>query len=63
MVEVHKKIISPQYHCQNITLNDHYIYKIIFLIDFFSLDTHIHLDYNGEDLIMSHYAILWKMIQ
>jgi hypothetical protein len=30
---------------------------------FFSLDIHIHLDYNSDDLIMSHYAILLKRIQ
>ncbi len=45
MVEVHKKTILPQNHCQNITLNDHYNYKIIYFEDYyFSLDIHICLD-------------------
>jgi hypothetical protein len=35
---VHKRIVSPQNHCQNTTLNDHYNYKINYLVDFiFSL--------------------------
>jgi hypothetical protein len=45
MVGVHKRIIVlPQYHCQKTTLYNYYIYKIIFLVDFFSLDIHIRLD-------------------
>jgi hypothetical protein len=45
MVGVHKKTISPQNHYQNINLNDHYIYEIIYLVDYyFSLDIHIRLD-------------------
>jgi hypothetical protein len=34
-IGVHKKNVSPQNHSQNIALNDHYIYKIIYLVDFF----------------------------
>jgi len=42
MVGVHKRNVSPQNHSQDITLNDHYIYEIICLVDFFfPLDTHI----------------------
>jgi len=44
-IGVHKKNVSPQNHFEDIILNDHYIYKIIYLIDFFcSLDIHIPLD-------------------
>jgi hypothetical protein len=43
-VGVHKRNASPQNHSQDITLNDRYIYKIIYLVDFlFSLDIHIFL--------------------
>jgi hypothetical protein len=31
---VHKRIVSPQNHYQNTILNDHYIYKISYLVDF-----------------------------
>jgi len=41
-VGVHKMNVLSQIDSQNITLDDHYIYKIIYLVDFFySLDTHI----------------------
>lgn len=42
-VRVHKKNVSPQNHFQDITSNNkkNYIYEIIFLGDFFSLDIHI----------------------
>jgi hypothetical protein len=44
-VGVHKRNVSPQNLSQNITLNDHYIYEVIYLVDFFfSLGTHILLD-------------------
>ncbi len=35
MVGVHKRNVSPQNHSHNITLNDNYIYEIIFLVDSF----------------------------
>jgi hypothetical protein len=45
MVRVHKRNVSPQNHFQNNTLNDHYIYEIIYLVDFlFSLDNYMLLD-------------------
>ncbi len=40
-VRVHKWNVLPQNQSQDITLNDHYIYKIIYGVDFFSLDIHI----------------------
>jgi hypothetical protein len=43
-VEVHKRNVSPQNLFQDPTLNDHYIYEIIYSVVFFSLDTHILLD-------------------
>jgi hypothetical protein len=33
-VGVHKRNVLPQNHCQDITLNEDYIYKIIYLVDF-----------------------------
>jgi hypothetical protein len=45
MVGVHKRNVSPQNHFYDIILNGHYIYEIIYLVDFlFSLNTHILLD-------------------
>ncbi len=42
MVGVHKSNVLPQNHLQDSTLNDHYIYQIIYLVDFsFSLDLHL----------------------
>jgi len=35
IVGVHKRNVSPQNHFQNTTLNDHYTYDIIYLVDFF----------------------------
>jgi hypothetical protein len=46
-----------QNHCQNITLNDHYNYEINFWWIFIQ-DIHIHLDNNGDDLIVSHYGFI-----
>jgi hypothetical protein len=44
-IGVHKKNVSPQNHSQDIILNHHYIYEIIYLVNFiFSLGTHIFLD-------------------
>jgi hypothetical protein len=41
-VGVHKRNVLPQNHFQDITLNDHYIYTIIYLVYFLSsLDIHI----------------------
>jgi hypothetical protein len=34
MVGIHKRIVLPQNHYQNTTLNDCYIYEIIYLVDF-----------------------------
>jgi hypothetical protein len=45
IVAVHKRNVSPQNHFQETTFNDHYTYKIIYLVDYFySLDIHILLD-------------------
>jgi hypothetical protein len=33
-VGVHKKNVSPKNHFHDITLNDHYIYEIIYLVFF-----------------------------
>jgi hypothetical protein len=44
MVGVHQKNVSPQNHFQDITLNDHYIYEIIYLVDVFLIHTHVLLD-------------------
>jgi hypothetical protein len=33
-IGVHKRNVLPQNHFQNITLNENYIYKIIYLVDF-----------------------------
>jgi hypothetical protein len=42
MVGLHKRNVSPQNHSPDSTLNEYYIYQIIYLVDFsFSLDTHI----------------------
>jgi hypothetical protein len=42
---VHKRNFSPQNHFQDTSFNDHYTYKIIYLVDYFySLDIHIFLD-------------------
>jgi hypothetical protein len=35
MFGVHKRNVLPQNHFQNTILNDRYIYKIIYLVDFF----------------------------
>jgi hypothetical protein len=44
-VGVHTRNVLLQNHFQYITLNDHYSYEIIYLVDFlFSLDSHILLD-------------------
>jgi hypothetical protein len=52
MVGVHKKNVLPQNQFQNNILNDHYVYEIIYLVDFlFSLDNHILLDENGGDFL------------
>jgi hypothetical protein len=41
-VGAHKRNVLPQNHFQDITLNDHYIYKIIYLVYFLSsFNTHI----------------------
>ncbi len=41
-----------QNHFQNNTLNDHYIYEIIYLIDlFFSLESHVLIDESGGDFL------------
>jgi exo-beta-1,3-glucanase (GH17 family) len=38
---VHKRNVLPQNHSQNIILNEHYTYKITYLVDFvFPLDIH-----------------------
>jgi hypothetical protein len=34
MVGVHKRNVLPQNHFQDTTLNDYYIYEIIYLLDF-----------------------------
>jgi len=34
-VGVHKRNVLPQNYSQNIILNDHYIYEIIYLVIFF----------------------------
>ncbi len=42
---VHKRNVSPQNHYHDTTLNDHYVYEIIYLVDFLlPLDNHILLD-------------------
>jgi hypothetical protein len=41
MVGVHKRNVSLQNHFQDITLKDHYIYKLIYLVDFYSLSIQI----------------------
>jgi len=41
IVGVHKRNVSPQNHIQDIILNDHYIYRIIYLFIYLSLNTHI----------------------
>jgi len=44
-VGVRKRNVSLQNHFQETTCNDHYTYKIIYLVDYFySLDIHILLD-------------------
>jgi hypothetical protein len=46
------KGMSSQNHSQNSTLNDHYIYQIIYLVDFsFPLNTHILFDKNGGEFL------------
>jgi hypothetical protein len=35
MVGVHKRNVLPQNHFQDITLNDYYVYEIIYLVEFF----------------------------
>jgi hypothetical protein len=49
-VRVHNRIVSPQNHCQNTTLNDHYIYKIIFLVDFLNI-RYSHTFWFGGDFL------------
>ncbi len=34
-IGVHKRIVSLQNHYENTTLNDHYIYEIMYLVDYF----------------------------
>jgi hypothetical protein len=52
MVGVHKRNVSPQSHSQDTTLDDHYVYEIIYLVKFFNLlNNHILLNENGGDFL------------
>jgi hypothetical protein len=44
MVGVHKRNVSLQNHSQDTTLKDHYIYRLIYLVDCFSLSIHIFVN-------------------
>jgi hypothetical protein len=45
MNAIHKRNVSPQNHSQDTTLNDHYVYQLIYFGEFiFSFNTHILCD-------------------
>jgi hypothetical protein len=65
-IGAHKKNVSPQNHLHDSTLNDHYVYQIIYLlIIYFSLDIHIIfikmvvINYDLDDFKVSSSVLKW----